>query len=62
MCVEHQVHAIPPGEKKSEFVAAFDIDRWQWAQKLAKFLEDKGHTEVKVTLENCDDETEDEED
>ena len=51
MSLEHQVWARPPGKKEAIFFAAFEQHRWQWAEKLAEFLKDKGYTEVEVRLE-----------
>lgn len=46
--LEFQVWSRPPGKDALRFVAAFDVDRWQWAEKLGQMLRDRGHTSVYV--------------
>jgi hypothetical protein len=60
MATEWQVWATPLGKRKPIFFAAYEIERWQWAEKLAAFLTDKGHQDVEVReVEEDDDEEED---
>ncbi len=57
-CVDHRVWATPPGEKEQVFIAAFDLDRWQWAEKLAQSLADSGYRDVEIRLQTGHDEEE----
>ncbi len=63
MALEHRVFAARPGEEEVLFYAAFTPLRWQWAEKMAQFLKDKGYTDVEVILvDDGEPEDEDEDD
>jgi hypothetical protein len=48
----HEVWAVKPGQKEPSLVQRFTAARWQWAEKLAEFLRDRGYRSVEVrTLE-----------
>ena len=46
--VEYDVFAIPPGKSKHVFFATFVAERWQWAEKLKAYLEDKHFEDVEI--------------
>lgn len=48
MVVEHSVWGIPPSGRDKECHGIYPPERWQWAQKLKKLLEDKGFREVVI--------------
>lgn len=58
--MEYDVWGVPPGKEEIVHVASFEEERWQWAEKLAQYLRDKGYTDVSVELDTYDEELEDE--
>ena len=46
--LEYDVFAIPPGKCKHVFFATFIAERWQWAEKLKAYLEDKHFEDVEI--------------
>lgn len=47
--IEHEIWAIPPKEKKQIKIGeSYSQDRWQWAEKVAQYLIEKGFKEVEV--------------
>lgn len=52
MAMQHEVWAVPLNKVKPRFFAAFELARWQWAEKLAASLRDKGHDGVEVREED----------
>lgn len=48
MPLEYQVWATPIGKDNPVFFGAYSPARWQWAEKQAAFLEDKGLADVEV--------------
>lgn len=63
--MEHEVWASTETTIKPVYRATFTQDRWQWAEKLARRLREKGATDVEVRdvddiLERDDDEEEEE--
>ncbi len=45
---ELRVYGQQPGWYEVEFLAAFRISRWQWAEKLAATLREDGFTKLKI--------------
>lgn len=45
---EHQVWAQLPDGDAVEFIAAFELNRWQWAEKLMGILDGRGCTHVEL--------------
>jgi 3-mercaptopyruvate sulfurtransferase SseA len=48
MALQLEVWSLPLGKERPLFHAAYELDRWQWAEKLAQALRDRGHLEVEV--------------
>lgn len=48
---EYFVWGVPPNKKAPVNFGSFEPSRWQWAEKLAAFLRDRGYTDVEVVLE-----------
>lgn len=46
--LEHQVWAVMPTGTKQELVACYDLDRWQWAEKLGALLKSQGCTDIEI--------------
>lgn len=46
--LEHQVWATPPGEREPEEFAAFAPADWQWAEKMARYLQEMGMDDAHV--------------
>jgi hypothetical protein len=62
MALEHQVWAVPLGKETPVFISAYEMSRWQWAEKCAQQLRDKGHDGVEVRTVEEDAEPEPEQD
>lgn len=48
--VEHEVWAVPPDSENGQpaYFMTMSQARWQWAEKFAAYLTEKGHTDVEV--------------
>lgn len=62
MALEHQVWSVPPNRTRRVLDGCYELHHWQFAEKRAAMLEDKGHTLVEVTTadeDECGDDGED---
>jgi hypothetical protein len=48
--LEYGVWGVPPGRTKERLVDTYEVEEWQFAQKLLQYLIDKGYTNVEVRL------------
>ncbi len=61
MGLEHQVWGTPRGKRRQVLFAAFAPQHWQWAEKYAARLADRGLDNVEIRDEEWEDDEDEEE-
>jgi len=46
--LEHHVTATDPNSQEERLFGVFERHRWQWAEKMARYLKDKGYQDVEI--------------